>query len=163
MGMLRAVFSREGVLSSAGVAAARDGADVCAAGVVLVRQRPGKGNAIFMTLEDEAGIVNVLLWARQFERYRAEVMGARLVVVEGRVQKSKEGVVHVMGERVFDRSAELTRLFEDPRHLPRPQVDPGQDERVRGKAGEGHLLAGRRSGHGHPRQVRILPKSRDFH
>ena len=163
MGMLRAVFSREGVLSSAGVAAARDGALVRAAGVVLVRQRPGKGNAIFMTLEDEAGIVNVLLWARQFERYRGEVMGARLVVVEGRVQKSKEGVVHVMGERVFDRSAELGRLFEDPRHLPRPQVDPGQDERVRGKAGEGHLLAGRRSGHGHPRQVRILPKSRDFH
>ncbi|MGA0563247.1 error-prone DNA polymerase [Ancylobacter sp. VNQ12] len=163
MGMLRQVFSREGVLSSAGVAGARDGAYVRAAGIVLVRQRPGKGNAIFMTLEDEAGIVNVLLWARQFERYRAQVMGARLVVVEGRVQKSKDGVVHVMGERVFDRSTELARLFEDPRHLPRPQVDPGEDERVRDKPGEGHLLAGRRSGHGHPRQLRILPKSRDFH
>ncbi|MBB3773197.1 error-prone DNA polymerase [Angulomicrobium tetraedrale] len=163
MGMLRDLFAAEGVLSSAGVAGARDGTRVRAAGVVLVRQRPGKGNAIFMTLEDETGIVNVLLWARQFERYRAQVMGARLVVVEGRVQKSKEGVVHVMGEQVIDRSVELARLFEDVRALPRPQVDPGHDERVRGKPGEGHLLAGRRSGHGHPRQVRVLPKSRDFH
>ncbi|WP_018388988.1 error-prone DNA polymerase [Ancylobacter sp. FA202] len=169
MGMLREVFAAEGVASSTEVAAARDGTLVRAAGVVLVRQRPGKGNAIFMTLEDETGIVNVLLWARQFERYRAEVMGARLVVVEGRVQKSKEGVVHVMGERVFDRTGELARLFEDPRHMPSPQTDPGLDERVRGggekgaPSREGHLLAGRRSGQGHPRQVRVLPKSRDFH
>ncbi|WP_428032644.1 error-prone DNA polymerase [Ancylobacter sp.] len=169
MGMLREVFAAEGVASSAEVAQARDGSRVRAAGVVLVRQRPGKGNAIFMTLEDETGIVNVLLWARQFERYRAEVMGARLVVVEGRVQKSKEGVIHVMGERVFDRTGELARLFEDPRHMPSPQADPGKDERVRGGREKGappreaHLLAGRRSGQGHPRQVRVLPKSRDFH
>ncbi|MCK0207184.1 error-prone DNA polymerase [Starkeya koreensis] len=173
MGMLRALFAAEGVASSAQVAALRDGAYVRAAGVVLVRQRPGKGNAIFMTLEDETGIVNVLLWTRQFERYRAQVMGARLVVVEGRVQKSREGVVHVMGERVIDRTAELGRLFEDPRHLPSPQADPGEDPRLRkARAGQGgavsapaagHMLAGRRSGQGHPRQVRILPKSRDFH
>ncbi|MDQ0349584.1 error-prone DNA polymerase [Ancylobacter vacuolatus] len=169
MGMLREVFAAEGVASSAEVTGARDGTLVRAAGIVLVRQRPGKGNAIFMTLEDETGIVNVLLWTRQFERYRAEVMGARLVVVEGRVQKSKEGVVHVMGERVFDRTGELARLFEDPRHMPSPQADPGQDERVRGGREKGapsreeHLLAGRRSGQGHPRQVRVLPKSRDFH
>ncbi|UOK71822.1 error-prone DNA polymerase [Ancylobacter polymorphus] len=164
MGMLRAVFAAEGVASSAEVAAARDGVRLRAAGIVLVRQRPGKGNAIFMTLEDETGIVNVLLWTRQFERYRAEVMGARLVVVEGRVQKSKEGVVHVMGERVFDRTAELARLFEDVRAMPSPQADPGEDVRGQGKPSPpGHLLAGRRSGQGHPRQVRVLPKSRDFH
>nr|WP_256366631.1 error-prone DNA polymerase [Ancylobacter sp. TS-1] len=174
MGMLRALFAAEGVASSVEVGRLRDGAFVRTAGVVLVRQRPGKGNAIFMTLEDETGIVNVLLWTRQFERYRAQVMGARLVVVEGRVQKSRDGVVHVMGERVVDRTAELGRLFEDPRHLPPPQVDPGRDERVRGAPAKevpgeqgtppaGHLLAGRRSGQGHPRQVRILPRSRDFH
>ncbi|MCS0495353.1 error-prone DNA polymerase [Ancylobacter sp. MQZ15Z-1] len=173
MGMLRPVFAAERVLSSAGVASARDGAYVRVAGIVLVRQRPGKGNAIFMTLEDEEGIVNVLLWTRQFERFRAEVMGARLAVVEGRVQKSKQGVVHIMGERVFDRSAELGRLFEAPAHeaaggegpgkavVPAPQVDPGRDERARGRAGA-RLSAGQ-AGHGHPRQVRLLPKSRDFH
>ncbi|MDF2618820.1 MAG: dnaE [Xanthobacteraceae bacterium] len=159
MAMLREVFAAEGVASSAQVSALRDGAYVRAAGVVLVRQRPGKGNTVFMTLEDETGIVNVLIWARLFERFRAEVMGSRLVVVEGRVQKSKEGVVHVMGERVFDRSSELSRLFDAPARLPRPQTDPGQDERPRSS----HMLAGRRSGHGHPRQVRIMPKSRDFH
>ncbi|WGD29586.1 error-prone DNA polymerase [Ancylobacter sp. WKF20] len=168
MGMLRAIFRAEGIASSADIAARRDGTFIRTAGIVLVRQRPGKGNAIFMTLEDETGIVNVLLWARLFERYRAQVMGARLVVVEGRVQKSKEGVIHVMAEQVHDRTSELARLFDDPRQkgaypLARPQVDPGVDERVKPAPREGHLLAGRRSTHGHPRQVRVLPKSRDFH
>lgn len=171
MGMLRAVFAAEGVASSAEVAGLRDGAYVRAAGVVLVRQRPGKGNAVFMTLEDESGIVNVLLWTRQFERYRAQVMGARLVVVEGRVQKSKEGVVHVMGERVFDRSAELARLFDTPADLPaglpaglpRPPVDPGRDGRAGAPSSADRGMSERGPGHRHPRQVRILPKSRDFH
>ncbi|WP_417281961.1 error-prone DNA polymerase [Ancylobacter oerskovii] len=156
MGMLREVFAAERIVSSAEVAASRDGAFLRTAGIVLVRQRPGKGNAIFMTLEDETGIVNVLLWTRQFERYRAEVMGARLVVAEGRVQKSKEGVVHLMGERIYDRTGELSRLFDTPQ---RPSADTGNG------AGQpaGPLLAGRNSTRGHPRNVRLLPKSRDFH
>lgn len=164
MGMLRPLFTAEKVLSSAAIARLRDGAYVRAAGVVLVRQRPGKGNAIFMTLEDETGIVNVLLWTRQFERYRAQVMGARLVVVEGRVQRSAEGVIHLMGERVIDRSSDLARLFEDAppspsRILPTPHIDPGEDERARGRFGHGRRP---QAGRTHPRQVRILPKSRDF-
>ncbi|MBS9476867.1 error-prone DNA polymerase [Ancylobacter radicis] len=168
MGMLRSIFQAEGIASSSEAAARRDGSFIRTAGIVLVRQRPGKGNAIFMTLEDETGIVNVLIWARLFERFRAQVMGARLVVVEGRVQKSKEGVLHVMAERVIDRTSELARLFDGPRQkgaypLPRPQVDPGIDERATSASREGHLLAGRRSTQGHPRQVRVLPKSRDFH
>jgi error-prone DNA polymerase len=106
--------------------------------VVLIRQRPGKGNALFITLEDETGIANVLLWARDFERYRREVMAARLMEVEGEIQRSKEGVMHVIARRVLDRSDLLNRLTEDSlRTLP---------ER-----------------HGHPRNVRVLPKSRDFH
>ncbi|MCB4768442.1 error-prone DNA polymerase [Ancylobacter sp. Lp-2] len=161
MGVLRPVFAAERVLSSAEVAASRDGAFLRTAGIVLVRQRPGKGNAIFMTLEDETGIVNVLIWARLFERYRAQVMGARLVMVEGRVQKSKEGVVHLMGERIHDRTAELSRLFDGPPRLTPPNVDPGVDDRANHRPG--HMLQGRRSTQGHPRQVRLLPKSRDFH
>ncbi|MCJ8144066.1 error-prone DNA polymerase [Ancylobacter sp. A5.8] len=168
MGMLRDIFRTEGIASSAETAARRDGSFIRTAGIVLVRQRPGKGNAIFMTLEDETGIVNVLIWARLFECFRAQVMGARLVVVEGRVQKSKDGVIHVMAERLHDRTGELSRLFDDPRQkgaypLARPQVDPGVDERAKPEPRPGHLLAGRRSTQGHPRQVRILPKSRDFH
>ena len=65
------------------------------AGVVLVRQRPGTGNAIFVTMEDETGVVNALLWARLFETFRREVMAARLMEVEGTVEKSVEGVLHV--------------------------------------------------------------------
>src|SRR3546814_5948252 len=73
MAFLRRDFEREGVLSATQVAAAKNGSIVRTAGVVLIRQRPGKGNAIFITLEDEGGIVNILLWARLFERQRRAV------------------------------------------------------------------------------------------
>ena len=87
-----------------------DGGFVRCAGVVLVRQRPGEGNAIFITLSDETGVCNVVVWARLFEDFRKEVMGARLLLAEGRVQKSPEGVVHLMAERLVDRSADLRIL-----------------------------------------------------
>src|SRR3546814_9018869 len=84
------------MLNCAEISTAENGARVRSAGVVLVRQRPGKGNAIFVTLEDETGITNVLIWARLFERYRRAVMASRLMLVEGEVQRSAEGVVHLM-------------------------------------------------------------------
>jgi error-prone DNA polymerase len=140
MQFLRGAFGRGGVLSCAAAAKARNGSIIRVAGVVLIRQRPGKGNALFITLEDETGITNVLLWARDFERYRRAVMAARLMEVEGEVQRSKEGVMHVIARRVFDRSAMLGSLTEDA--LPSQQAYPR---------------------HGHPRNVRVLPKSRDFH
>ena len=118
MQFLRSTFEREGVLSCAGAAKARNGSIVRVAGVVLIRQRPGKGNALFITLEDETGITNVLLWARDFERYRRAVMAARLMEVEGEVQRSKEGVMHLIARRVFDRSALLASLTEEAPNLP---------------------------------------------
>ena len=124
---------------------------------MLVRQRPGNGKAIFITLEDETGITNALLWARTFEKFRAEVMGARLLLIEGRVQKSKEGVTHLMGARVIDRSAELARLSED--HVPEIEITRADEvkhpQHPRGPKGPDGMF-------GHPRNVRILPKSRDF-
>jgi error-prone DNA polymerase len=138
MEFLRGEFEREGVLSCRQAANAPNGKIVRAAGVVLIRQRPGKGNALFITLEDETGIANVLLWARDFERYRREVMAARLMEVEGEIQRSKEGVMHLMARRVFDRSAMLGRLTDES-------------------------LTARPERQGHPRNVRVLPKSRDFH
>ena len=152
MALLRPYFVREGVCSCKETAVRTDGRYTRTAGLVLVRQRPGKGNAIFITLEDETGITNVLLWARVFERYRAEVMGARLLLVEGRVQKSKEGVTHLMGVRVTDRSAELARLSED--HHPEIELTRA-DEVKHPQRGDAMFV--------HPRDVRILPKSRDFH
>ncbi|MCJ2179156.1 error-prone DNA polymerase [Novosphingobium album (ex Hu et al. 2023)] len=145
MQFLRARLTGEGVLSCAGVNAAKDGARVRCAGVVLVRQRPGKGNAVFITIEDETGVVNALLWARDFEQQRRPVMAARLAEIAGEVQRSKEGVVHLMAKRVTDRSALLARLDGT---LPADLKDERPPAAPRSR---------------HPRNVRILPRSRDFH
>ena len=155
MAFLREAFAKEGVLSCPETAAAKNGRIVRTAGVVLIRQRPGKGNAIFITLEDEGGIVNVLLWARHFERYRRAVMASRLMLVEGEVQRSKEGVVHLMASRIVDRTAMLDALGTGPR------VEPALARADEGKHPQYPRKASPR--HGHPRDVRILPKSRDFH
>jgi error-prone DNA polymerase len=151
MQFLRPLFDAEGVLSCAQTSAAKNGALVRTAGVVLVRQRPGKGNAVFITIEDETGVTNILLWARLFEMQRRPVMASRLMLVEGEVQRSKEGVVHLMASRVHDRTAELSRLSD----VHRPHIALSRaDEFI-------HPQHPRTSGH--PRDVRILPKSRDFH
>lgn len=150
MQILRPVFEGEGIFSCKQVSAARDGSQVKAAGIVLVRQRPGKGNAIFITLEDETGVTNIVLWSRQFEFYRREVMGARLMEVHGQIQRSAEGVVHLMAASIIDRSEELRRLWaeEKPSDVMPPPL---------------HLAPPPHGLHRHPRQVRVLPKSRDFH
>ncbi|SMF69900.1 error-prone DNA polymerase [Allosphingosinicella indica] len=149
MQFLRPLFRAEGVLSCQEIGGARNGRIVRTAGVVLVRQRPGKGNAIFVTLEDESGIANVLIWARLFESFRREVMAARLMLVEGEVQRSEEGVVHLMARRIVDRTSELNGLMLENTLKPPPPGSP--DPRSAASLG------------GHPRNVRIVPPSRDFH
>ena len=153
MAFLRRRLDAEGILSCLQVGAAKNGALVRTAGIVLIRQRPGKGNAIFITLEDEGGIVNILLWARQFERYRRAVMASRLMEVAGEVQRSREGVVHLMANRIVDRTALLDTLGSDR---------PFEPELCRADE-VAHPQQPRGLRHGHPRDVRILPKSRDFH
>jgi error-prone DNA polymerase len=77
---------------------------------VLVRQQPGTASGvIFMTLEDETGIANLVVWRRVFERFRRVVMGAKLVQCEGRVQREGE-VIHIVAERLTDLSPLLHRL-----------------------------------------------------
>ena len=155
MRFLRPLFAAEGVLSSEQAARSRDGRRARVAGVVLVRQRPGKGNAIFVTIEDETGITNALLWARDFEANRRAIMAARLLVLEGVIQRSEEGVVHLMTVRAYDRTADLRRLSSDyDGTTPLAPVD----EVIRPKPIASQDPRGR-----HPRDVRILPKSRDFH
>jgi len=150
MAFLRHLFVAEGILTCAQTDAAKHGMRVKTAGVVLTRQRPGKGNAIFITIEDETGTTNALLWSRLFERQRRAVMASRLMVIEGEVQRSKEGVVHLMATTITDRSHELERLSQDhDANVPLSRSDEfAQPIYPR---------------HGHPRDVRILPKSRDFH
>ena len=93
------------------------GARVCVAGLVLVRQRPGTAKGvIFVTLEDETGTCNVVVWASTFERYRRAVMAGRLLRVTGRLQR-ESNVVHVVAEVIEDISAMLDELLRpDFRH-----------------------------------------------
>lgn len=127
------------------VEARRSGSHVCVAGIVLVRQRPGTGNVIFVTLEDEIGITNAVLWVRTLEAHRLVVIGARLMTVEGVIEKSPEGGVRLMAERLHDHPVELNRLSSGDESEGQA---PGDEEIQR---------------HRHPKNLRILPRSRNFH
>jgi error-prone DNA polymerase len=79
---------------------------------VLVRQRPGTAKGvIFMTLEDETGVANVIVWPKAFERLRAIVLGARFVAVTGKLQ-NEQGVIHVVADRMEDLTPMLGMLSE---------------------------------------------------
>ena len=89
-----------------------NGRRVRVAGLVLVRQRPGSAKGvIFMTLEDESGVANVVVWPKVFERFRPVVIGARLIAVSGRVQ-AESGVIHVVADRLDDLTPLLASLSE---------------------------------------------------
>ena len=108
---LRERLDRAGVTPNARLGSVRDGRRVSVAGLVLVRQRPGKGNAIFLTLEDDKAVANIIFWQRTFERFRPIVMGARFVRVTGKLQ-SESGVIHIVAEKVEDLTPWLTVLLE---------------------------------------------------
>ena len=156
-------FLRERLKAAGAVEARRlddiaDGRRIRVAGVVLVRQRPGSSKGVvFLTLEDETGIANIVVWPKMFDAYRPVVMGARLMLVEGRLQRAVDaegGVIHLVAERLEDRSADLALLAKGEKPLTPPMADDaarsGGDPRTR-------------PSHRHPRDVRVLPPSRDFH
>ncbi|NBZ89464.1 OB-fold nucleic acid binding domain-containing protein [Stagnihabitans tardus] len=96
------------------------GARVVVAGLVLVRQRPGTAKGvIFLTLEDETGTANVVVWAKIYERFRRAVIAGRLLRVTGRLQR-EAGVVHVVAEVIEDCSALLDDLLAPEARL-RPE------------------------------------------
>jgi len=107
---LRAGLAAEGVVESARLPDLRNGGRVAVAGLVLVRQRPGTAKGvIFATLEDETGVVNVIVWPKTFARYRKTVLQASLLRVEGTLQR--EGlVIHVIARRLIDLTARLDAL-----------------------------------------------------
>ena len=159
MEFLRPMFTSEGVIDCESVCHANDRKRVRCAGVVLVRQRPGSAKGVvFMTLEDETGIANIVVWPKVMEHFRKEVMGARLILVEGYIQSSPEKVVHLVAERLFDRSADLIALANDSlRRKPvLPYGTPLNDDRRDHADNPAQKIR-------HPRDVRILPPSRDFH
>jgi len=163
MEFLRPMFAKERVIACEGVCHDSDRHYVRCAGVVLVRQRPGSAKGVvFMTLEDETGIANIVVWPKVMERFRKEVMGARLVLVEGYIQSSPEHVTHLVAERLFDRSRDLVNLANDAlsrKHaLPvgPALIEPLHDDRRQHPDNPAQKIR-------HPRNVRILPRSRDFH
>jgi error-prone DNA polymerase len=132
--------------------------------VVLVLQRPGTAKGtVFMTIEDETGIANIVVWPKTMERFRKEVMGARLVLVEGRVQKSVEGVTHIVAERLIDRTSEMSRLSDGSLQRAALPAPPALIEPVAGDTMHARFDKMRLPRAHHPRDVRILPPSRDFH
>jgi error-prone DNA polymerase len=109
---MRSRLSARGILRSDALASVRNGERVTVAGLVLVRQRPGTAKGvIFMTLEDETGIANVIVWPKAFERLRAIVLGARFVAVTGKLQ-SESGVIHIVAGRMDDLTPMLGLLSE---------------------------------------------------
>ncbi|WP_267140314.1 OB-fold nucleic acid binding domain-containing protein [Anianabacter salinae] len=87
------------------------GARVTVAGLVLVRQRPGTAKGvIFITLEDETGVSNVIVWRHVYERFRRAVIAGRLLRVTGKLQR-EAGVTHIVAEQIEDLSALLDDLL----------------------------------------------------
>jgi len=151
LSFLRERYRAIGLLACAELASRADGAWLRVAGVVLVRQRPGNGKAIFITLEDETGICNLVVWASLFEKFRREVMASRLLEAVGRLQKSDEGVIHLMVHRLVDRTIDLSVMTDPDRPVLRSASDAPRQPSARAPSPR------------HPRELRLLPKSRDFH
>jgi error-prone DNA polymerase len=146
VGLLRQHLDRLGVAPNRTLADAKNGDRIKVAGLVLVRQRPGTASGvIFMTLEDDGGIANIVVWPKVFEAWRRIVLGGRLVVVEGKLQR--EGlVIHVVAERFLDLTNLLRTLNED-RHDTSRVIARG--DHVKHDTG------------GDQRELRV--RSRDFH
>ena len=139
---LRAELSAKQVATCADLQAAKDGRRLRVAGLVTVRQRPGSAKGVvFLTIEDETGIANIVVWAKVMQAFRREVMSARLILIEGRIQRSPEGVVHLVAARLEDHSPALLDLAGKDDNRPVMSTQTGY----------------------HPRNIRIMPKSRDFH
>jgi error-prone DNA polymerase len=160
--LLREEMSARGAIRAEQLKDIPNGTRVRVCGLVLVRQRPGTASGvIFATLEDESWISNIVVWPKVFEQFRPEILGGRLIAVDGPVQ-SESGVIHVIAERVHDWTPLLAQLSNHG-----PEIDPTgpTDEPKRGGEGDARQR--------HPRNVRInldvspaaevMPKGRNFH
>ncbi|MCP5386978.1 MAG: error-prone DNA polymerase [Novosphingobium sp.] len=143
LAFLRADLADRGFIRAADLRQRKYRSSVQVAGVVLIRQRPGSAKGVcFITLEDESGVVNLVVWPDVMERQRKVIMGARLIEVRGRVEYDDE-VIHVIAQQLTDATPSLRALSDD---LLAPAVDRAD-----------HVARG------HPRSTRVIPKSRDFH
>jgi len=151
MGFLREHYAGQKFIPADQLKNIRDGKRLSIAGLVLIRQRPGSAKGVvFITLEDETGIANLVVWPDVFEKQRKIVMGARLIAVHGIVQRDPDSdVIHVVARRLEDHSHMLRHLSDEAMPSTLSQGDA---------AGSWRPPVSR-----HPRKVEIIPKSRDFH
>jgi error-prone DNA polymerase len=116
----RGELERMGAVPAERLAGLRDRRRLCVGGLVLVRQRPGTAKGVvFMTLEDETGIANVVVWQSAFEANRRLVMGSSFLLVHGQLQRAGE-VIHLVAEKFTDLTPRLSEMRDDDR--PSPEV-----------------------------------------
>lgn len=132
LSFLRQDLKRKRIVTCAEAMGARDGRWLWAAGLVLVRQRPGSAKGVmFLTLEDETGIMNAVVWPSLFERQRRVLMTASMMGIHGKIQREGD-VVHLVAQRLFDFSGDLASLGERDGAFPLPH---GRGDQVRGGGG----------------------------
>ena len=112
MALLRDGFRRQNMLRCGDLPDQKNGSRIQIAGLVLIRQRPGSAKGvIFVTLEDESGVANLIVWPHVLERYRPAILGARVMGVKGKMQR-QDKVIHVVADEVFDFSYRLEELTD---------------------------------------------------
>jgi DNA polymerase III alpha subunit len=151
LALLRAMLAGRGIVQSARLKTLRDGARVEVAGLVLIRQQPGTASGvIFVTLEDETGVANIVVWPRMFQLFRRALLGSQLLAVRGLVQRDESGhVIHVVADRLTDLTDHLLALSDTPNAY--ADLLSRADE---GKGGPNERHAGARR--------QMVPPSRDF-
>jgi error-prone DNA polymerase len=152
MHFLRAHYAARKFVTAEQLKSLKDGKRLSIAGVVLIRQRPGTSKGVvFVTIEDETGVANLVVWPKVFEKQRKIVMGARLMAVHGTIQRDPDNeVIHVVAGRLEDHTGMLSHLSDD-------SLLPSTLEKA------DHAGSWGRPRNRHPRDVEIIPKSRDFH
>jgi error-prone DNA polymerase len=151
MSFLREHYAAQKFITAGQLKTVRDGKRMSIAGLVLIRQRPGSAKGVvFITIEDETGVANLVVWPDVFGKQRKIVMGARLMAVHGVIQRDPDSdVIHVVARGLEDHSHMLRHLSEDIIAAPLSRGDaPGAMRPPPGR---------------HPRDVEVIPKSRDFH
>jgi error-prone DNA polymerase len=146
--VLRPMLTGERFWPCSAISDARDRQPFRTAGLVLIRQRPGSAKGVvFSTLEDETGIVNLVIWPKLLERYRPVVMAARLLGAEGQVQRQGQ-VIHLVAHRLFDLTDRLSLLMADPSTayaaVDRAMTPADEVKRPNGDQRAGKALADRR-------------------
>lgn len=159
MALLRDAVAALGCVPAASLVNTRPGARVKLAGLVLVRQRPGSAKGVvFVTLEDEGAVANLVVLPPVLQKYRAAVIGARLMLVEGRVERQDFGaapIIHLLAERITDASHLLARLTARA-------TDPWEAAMARADEVKNPVPHDQRTQPSRRRAAAYVPHSRDF-